>query len=146
MKRIRSLEECCRLTLLICGTIDVLFQKKRTVGITKTTPLAATIDKSTDFTSTTMLCVNLRFLIEGEIEVLLDGLEEMSEGSNGVQLFQSFFSVITQADHTLEQIVCVTTDGDPAMNPTSFLRSASLDFILDNRSFPWKTMQSAELS
>ncbi|KAK2957579.1 hypothetical protein BLNAU_7478 [Blattamonas nauphoetae] len=99
----------------IAETIDVLFQKKRTAGITKTIPLAATIDTSTDFTSTTMLCVNLRFLVEGKMEVLLVGLEEMSEGSNGVQLFQSFLSVITEADLQLGQIVCVTTDGDPAM-------------------------------
>ncbi|KAK2943010.1 hypothetical protein BLNAU_22071 [Blattamonas nauphoetae] len=70
----------------IADSIDLFYLKKVKGEITDRTPLAVVLDTSTDRTSTTVLCVNLKYVHTSRLETVLVGLEEMTAGSTGVQL------------------------------------------------------------
>ncbi|KAK2943627.1 hypothetical protein BLNAU_21458 [Blattamonas nauphoetae] len=97
--------------------IDTFFHSAQAHKIQPRTPLAITLDTSTDNTSKTILCVNCRFLSNDYTPVsLLLGLEEMKKTSTGKALFDAFLKVLTAGGIHKSQILCVSTDGDPAMN------------------------------
>ncbi|KAK2945206.1 hypothetical protein BLNAU_19895 [Blattamonas nauphoetae] len=100
----------------IAQALDTHFHHHQTRDIQKRTPISVTLDTSTDHILTSVLAVNLRFLSKSnEIVVLLAGLEELKSGGTGHQLYSTFLEVIQKVGIDLQQIVSVSTDGDPAM-------------------------------
>ncbi|KAK2947095.1 hypothetical protein BLNAU_17947 [Blattamonas nauphoetae] len=105
-----------RLFWSIASALDEQFYNTLITNIDKFTPLSVCLDTSTDITLTSVLCVNLRYLSNSnEIKSILVGLEEMSNGTKGTDLFNSFCRILKRADINLAQIASVATDGEPAM-------------------------------
>ncbi|KAK2943895.1 hypothetical protein BLNAU_21198 [Blattamonas nauphoetae] len=87
-----------------------------TNAIEDLTPISLSLDTSTDHTFTSMICVNVRFLLKsGEMKNLFLGLDELHDGASGNQLFQAFENILEKAGIDPLQIASISTDGDPAM-------------------------------
>ncbi|KAK2946016.1 hypothetical protein BLNAU_19027 [Blattamonas nauphoetae] len=97
-------------------SIDIIYHEKIIQTITTTTPLSLMLDTSTDCSSSTVLCCNLRFLSnKNKVETVLLGLHDMDEGAKGIQLYMAIETILALNGISVNQLISVTSDGDPAM-------------------------------
>ncbi|KAK2948643.1 hypothetical protein BLNAU_16384 [Blattamonas nauphoetae] len=100
----------------LASSIDSYMFQALTNAIEELTPISLSLDTSTEHTFTSMICVNVRFLLKsGEMKNLFLGLDELHDGASGNQLFQAFENILEKAGIDPLQIASISTDGDPAM-------------------------------
>ncbi|KAF0751864.1 zinc finger BED domain-containing protein 5-like [Aphis craccivora] len=86
-------------------------------------------DESTDITDTAQLCIFIRLVFSNfnSKEELLT-IIPMKSTTRGVDIYQAFINFVNKSNLPLYKLVCITTDGAPAMIAFSHMKMIKTEF------------------